>query len=691
MKHLNYFINSVIRIKVLVFLSLFCLFVSAQEMKVKELGELLVKAKQIQKNAEKETIYITDSLRKNSANTIQLLGKIPGIRTDIVSDEIKIGKDNNIPVLVNGKEVGMGYVAGINPKRIKKIEIQRYPIGKYSDYPILLNIELFENYIGWDVAANARSILSLENEHTNMENVGINLTITTNKLNVFGSVGYNRQEQYHLKGYERTFGSDYTYMTLNKDYHHPNHSENGNKVNFSMGIDYKITPKHTISIQTWSNISETKNKTRYDVMYKDVTTNQTNFNPYNTQNHTIGVFYKGSVNNKLHFSSELLYDYYDIDEQNKFITNTENIQTRHDGWKNYWRYYAQSSYIMNDKLSGILSYSFIRRSYKNTDKVSRKERYYSKDTRNKADVMLRYRPLNNLDFIAGLSMLGVRCQNREEAKTHISWMPKAKFYYQPAKWVDFTYNYFCDVEYPNLDMLSTVKSYIDNKLYTTGNPNLRERIMHYSELQVTFPKIVKLSYMWKHSENDKTLWYDVSDDAAYVTQTMTDCQYSHHYLGLEGDYNLPKGFRIYANVSYQWYRRFIDKNNGGTTGRTWYLDTEFSWVIPKTDINLMTGYFLRHDKLPLLQGKEYGQEESLKFVVGKTFFNNRMPVSFMVTIPTCAISKHTYQRVDLPGFKSYNWSDDRVNRFMVALNVRYNIGKGRVNRSQNKAIIDNEK
>ncbi len=34
----------------------------------------------------------------------------------------------------------------------RKVEIMRYPAGKYSDYPVVLNIELADDYKGWDVS-----------------------------------------------------------------------------------------------------------------------------------------------------------------------------------------------------------------------------------------------------------------------------------------------------------------------------------------------------------------------------------------------------------------------------------------------------------------------------------------------------------------------------------------------------------
>ena len=93
--------------------------------KVENLKEVVAVADMVSRNASKETVFITDSLRKGTTSAIQLLAKIPGITTDWGTDEVNVGKDKNVPVIINGKEVKREYAISINPKRIKTVEIMR--------------------------------------------------------------------------------------------------------------------------------------------------------------------------------------------------------------------------------------------------------------------------------------------------------------------------------------------------------------------------------------------------------------------------------------------------------------------------------------------------------------------------------------------------------------------------------------
>lgn len=145
------------------------------------LQEVVATADMVRRNAGTETVFVTDSLRKGTVNAIQMLAKIPGVTTDWTTDEIKIGKDKDIPIIINGKEAKREYAVNLNPKRIKKVEILRYPAGKYSDYPVVLNFELADDYTGWDVNVYHSDMLGYISKF-NSEQVGANFYLYIAKV-----------------------------------------------------------------------------------------------------------------------------------------------------------------------------------------------------------------------------------------------------------------------------------------------------------------------------------------------------------------------------------------------------------------------------------------------------------------------------------------------------------------------------
>lgn len=656
----------------------------------KELKDVVVVADMVSRNASKETIFITDSIRKGTVSAIQLLAKLPGITTDWGTDEVNVGKDKNVPIVINGKEVKREYAISLNPKRIKKVEIMRYPAGKYSDYPVVLNIELADNYKGWDVSAFTRNLYSFRNKHSNREAIGTSFTYTLPKVNLYGSLSFNHRQNYDVSGYEYSSMSDLVIKSEAADYKKPNISTRNNMGSFSLGADYKLSNNQILSAQAWIERKGTKQNDSFSVFNNDKFYELNSLDDFKTDDYTIGLFYKGKFVNHLNLSSELIYNRYDIHEDRIYSERDNIVLSPYKGNKNYWRYYLSANYYLGNKVSLWADYTQIWKDYSNSDRNENVVLYNSKETRSKLMGAISYQPFRNFNVLLGSHLLTVKDENQQTAvsEKHTSWMPLFKGYWKPVKWMYLQYNYFCDVEYPNLDQLSTVRWQVNDVLWHRGNSELKPRIMHYSEITVNFVNIVKIDYMYKQSKDEIIDYYQQEDDKTY--QTQANCNYRHNYLGMEGDYNLGKGVELSFVANYQWYHRYM-KDDTKHFGRTWYLDTQLLWNVPNTKLSFMASYFLRHDKLPLLQGKQYDEEEKLFVGTSYSLLKGKLPISLEVSIPTSMISKKTYTKVSLPNFAYQIYGDNRVNAFVALISVKYSLGKGKTTKLNNSKNLDLEK
>lgn len=653
------------------------------------LEEVSIIADMIKRDATKETIFVTDSLRNGTVNAIQLLSKITGITTDWGTDEIKVGKDRDVPVIVNGKEVKKDYAINLNPERIRKVEILRYPAGKYSDYPIVMNIILTNNYLGWDVSAFTRDMYSFRNKHSNSETVGANLSYSLSKVNIYGNLSLANKQIYEASHYEYIDGMGRTIRTDDIDYKSPNISSRNKVGEISLGVDYKFVENHTLSFQSWVEQKKVNETDAYNVWQDNLCRSQLTKDDYKTTDYTVGVFYNGKFIDRLYLSNELVYNGYNLNEDRNFINNELISLNRYKGNKNYWRYYVSADYLLSDKFSFVADYTQIWKDYSNSNKNTGTALYKNSETRSKIMVALSYKPLDNLSFKLGSHILAVSDKDKLSEKTscHTSWMPLFKGYWEPAKWIDFLVNYYCDVEYPNLDQLSTVEWQVNDVLWHKGNSALRPRIMNYCDFSINFKNIVKINYMFKKSNNEIIDFY--LNDGVKTYQTQSNCNFDHNYVGLEGDYSLGKNMRLAFVANYQWYNRYIEDTKH--YGKTWYFDTNFQWSIPGSRWNVMAEYFLRHDKYPLLQGMQYNEQEDLVLAVAYPLFKNKLPVALSLKLPTELISKRTYSEVDIPNFNYRIEGDNRVNSFCLMLNVKYNINKGKTSKNSNYKNVDAEK
>ena len=656
----------------------------------KELKDVVVVADMVSRNASKETIFITDSLRKGTVSAIQLLAKLPGITTDWGTDEVNVGKDKNVPIVINGKEVKREYAISLNPKRIKKVEIMRYPAGKYSDYPVVLNIELADDYKGWDVSTFTRNLYSFRNKHSNREAIGTSFTYTLPKVNLYGSLSFNHRQNYDVSGYEYSSMSDLVIKSEAADYKKPNISTRNNMGSFSLGADYRLSNNQILSAQAWIERKGTKQNDSFSVFNNDKFYELNSLDDFKTDDYTIGLFYKGKFANHLNLSSELIYNRYDIHEDRIYSEKDNIVLSPYKGNKNYWRYYLSANYYLGNKVSLWADYTQIWKDYSNSDRNENIVLYNSKETRSKLMGAISYQPFRNFNALLGSHLLTVKDENQQTAvsEKHTSWMPLFKGYWKPVKWMYLQYNYFCDVEYPNLDQLSTVRWQVNDVLWHRGNSELKPRIMHYSEITVNFVNIVKIDYMYKQSKDEIIDYYQQEEDKTY--QTQANCNYRHNYLGMEGDYNLGKGVELSFVANYQWYHRYM-KDDTKHFGRTWYLDTQLLWNVPNTKLSFMASYFLRHDKLPLLQGKQYDEEEKLFVGTSYSLLKGKLPISLEVSIPTSMISKKTYTKVSLPNFAYQTYGDNRVNAFVALISVKYSLGKGKTTKLNNSKNLDMEK
>ena len=656
----------------------------------KELKDVVVVADMVSRNASKETIFITDSLRKGTVSAIQLLAKLPGITTDWGTDEVNVGKDKNVPIVINGKEVKREYAISLNPKRIKKVEIMRYPAGKYSDYPVVLNIELADDYKGWDVSTFTRNLYSFRNKHSNREAIGTSFTYTLPKVNLYGSLSFNHRQNYDVSGYEYSSMSDLMIKSEAADYKKPNISTRNNMGSFSLGADYRLSNNQILSAQAWIERKGTKQNDSFSVFNNDKFYELNSLDDFKTDDYTIGLFYKGKFANHLNLSSELIYNWYDIHEDRIDSEKDNIVLSPYKGNKNYWRYYLSANYYLGNKVSLWADYTQIWKDYSNSDRNENIVLYNSKETRSKLMGAISYQPFRNFNALLGTHLLTVKDENQLKAvsEKHTSWMPLFKGYWKPVKWMYLQYNYFCDVEYPNLDQLSTVRWQVNDVLWHRGNSELKPRIMHYSEITVNFVNIVKIDYMYKQSKDEIIDYYQQEEDKTY--QTQANCNYRHNYLGMEGDYNLGNGVELSFVANYQWYHRYM-KDDTKHFGRTWYLDTQLLWNVPNTKLSFMASYFLRHDKLPLLQGKQYDEEEKLFVGTSYSLLKGKLPISLEVSIPTSMISKKTYTKVSLPNFAYQIYGDNRVNAFVALISVKYSLGKGKTTKLNNSKNLDMEK
>ncbi len=648
------------------------------------LKPVTVKADRKMYTANSETFILTDSIRASASNAAMMLGKLPGIKVDLISEDISVEAHKSVPIIVDGKTVGSEYAKSLNPKRIKSVQILRFPPGEYSDQPVVINLILFSKYTGWDSSTRLTGRLSFEGKHSNTESFREDATFSTEKWNTYASAFFRRRVWYEGNAYVREIDGLFSEETNPINLKNPNREEFSEVGSFSLGVDRKVGKSHIVSFQTWLDYTKARNHDYFNMNNGSFLRNN---DDYTSLNSISGIFYRGSIGDKLYLSSSLQYNNYHIDEDRLFSEN-QNVTNYHiDGKKDYIFFSAYASYSLTQKWSAAASYNYTWRRY---GSGKDKEEYYfnSKEERNKIEALISFRPVKSFNILAGGEVLGIsNCQN-DLRDSHTSVMPKLQMYWHPIRPIRVTAVYLNWIDYPNLDQLSTSEWQISDFVYQIGNPGLNSRIVHYLNFDISLFDFIKLTYMWRHSTNDIVEWYEMQSSDK-VLKTFTNCNYLHQYAGIQIDKEFGKRFGINFLGNYQRYSRW--KTGFKNHGRTWYADLTGTWNITDKGPSIQCEYFLRHDLEPLPQGIRYFQEELLALGIHHSFFKGHLPVSLKVTLPAQVLNKQTYTKIKIPGFRSEVFENYSCNNFAISLNVRYNIGKGKVKKEANSYVIDSEK
>lgn len=654
-----------------------------------DLDGITVSASLRDRDAVKETIKITNAMREGTNSTLSLLAKVKGVRVDPSSESVKMDMQSDVPLLVDEKEVDREYAKSLNPQRIDKVEILRNPKGRFSSYPVVINIILKKSYIGTDLGLNANAKTSLRNPASNGESANARVTFSSGRWNVYANASYRHRLAYDATRHEETvFGTKEEYGTT--DVSNPDRKEKGDMGNLFIGCDWSVADGHSLTLQGSGGIAKAS-------LFEDYAENATSPFRINdsswTQEYAAGLFYSGRLSPKVRLSAEAFYNFYQ-EKDSYLYTLLSPLSTSPDdnnGRKHLARGNVRGSWSASDRISLALDHTFTFREYSVFGMPEKTLDFRSTEYRNLTDLSLSWNIPEKLYVSAGASLLDIDNSYREDVRklsdNNFAVHPYGRLYWIIVRDLNLSLGYYHSTDYPNLSMLSPVRQQTGGRTYREGNPSLGYSGEDRIEAEISYKGIVKLSFMQRFDDGAISPFYYT--EGGKVIQTYAQSRYTHGYIGLNGTVTKGEAFTWNILGSYQWYSRKL-MEGGSRHGRTWYFDTDATYAFSQAATSVTAGYFLRHDKFPLLQGREYNQQEVLFLSVRKGLFKNRLSLSLTGSIPVSLISKTRWTKVEIPDFKSATFTNDKVNNSMVMFSVYALIGNSRSRSADNALRLEKE-
>lgn len=644
-----------------------------------ELKEFVFTGELVRKEGAKTLYTVTDKLRENTNSALGVLDKIPFVTVSAMTDKIKISGSENILVLVNGRKSPFAYAKNINPARIATIEIEPRPQGRWEGYDYLINIVLKKNFFGYDTGVSGSILYNLANEHSNTENLGADLTFSSETVNLYGTLGWGRNEGHGATSFSRTIG-DRTEASRYAGGIAPNIHGLQQSGSVFIGSDYKINNRHTLSLQASWNGDKGRGITS-DILTEPMAATQTSRDVYHSNNYSGAVFYDADLSKKVFLSAEVTYNYYHARQAYDFSTANVDASNLTSTDKNYLSGLAYLFYGPTQSFFMNFTEQATYRTYRDFNRFTRERDYLSDEFRNSLQFNAVYSFGSKLYLTAGVKWTAIRenttIGNENDSRTHMYMLPTARVVWNVGKSLTIDASYGSGLSHPNFKQLSATVYRTGEGFYRCGNPLLKPQSLHSVDAAFHFLQMFKLQYAFRKFSNYIDTYY-TPYAATDILQSLANGSYHLHYVSLSFSRSFFRDERLIVNLTGSYQRYGI--SSPSTTvhhGRSWYADFDATYFISPVKLFATVEFILRHDKIPTFQGEKYSQNERLMLSLRRPFLNSRLMITVMGNIPTNILDKMEWTRTIAPGFSDISYTDDSVNQALVMLQCRYTFGNGK--------------
>lgn len=646
-----------------------------------------------------EEHLITNKMRKNAANSLDLLDQIPGLRYDKISNEIKILGKSSLLFLVNNLEQSKDYILNLSSGRISKVIIDKSPRGKYQSegYDAIINIILKDEYLGYDINLQNFAIANLGNNNSKdwlmSDQPSINLVYTNNKINAFANYTYGLSNWNMLVNKKVRYNNQVTVNSNIIKSNKPNdiYDYQGNVVN--AGMNYKINSKNIISFQSDYAYSKIHTSNLFD----NVVVNHNEDKEYNTVNlisnknksdsYTATLFYTGEINHKLKIYGDLSYNYYSNNVLNSFlninnITSSDYIEKR-----NLFKLNTDIRYKYSDRLAYNFGYIFNFRNYKSLLSKSINSLNY-KELRHRIFAHAQCKITDKLELELGTGLEYIQISNIVNSKRYWKLLPYAIANYNINQNINSKISYITDMEYPSLYQLNPTKTIIDTLLIQVGNPNLRNTVNHNIAIDLNLWNKLIFTSSFLFSPKKIGEFIEKTNDKDFVS-TFKNTKIKQY--GLQLTYEEPFGKYFSLSNSIMYYHSRIKYGNTENLVNNVMFNSEISYINSKHSLMMQLGYYRSMEKNIKLQGYQMYNFDSWVLTANKTLFNNKLNIMLSYFLPLkWGLRNNQKKQIDSPYYReNYNINlKNYRNTLIFRMSYRFNSGKAKF--SKKKSVIKDE-
>lgn len=656
-----------------------------------ELDELVVQESLVEHSASGDTYRVTEEMKRGVDGTLQMLGRLPGVDYNFVSDAITVRNDSKVLIQVNGNQMPDGYLKALSPDRIDKVEVTYVPSARYTaaGYRYVIDIKLKPEYRGHDIyVGNFMMVSAGDNNGDDVvanEQPQAMYMYSGDKVDFNAGYAFAEINWHYPLSYNKSYTGISDILTDEYTEKNPNdHNRNRTHAAFAR-LDWHIKPEQTLSFRAnYENLDigrTVENRIHAtDADGREQISNEASVNDQKQDNITGAMMYRGKFGEKWDIYASIGYNRLDADAINSYtLLGGYLSKNLYRNTRDYLSGNFDLTYAINDNMWLNVGYIGTWNRYDSRLKADDRLLSQSIDGRHNAYVYYDYMASQKLMLHVGS---GVEYISRTGLggidKGYWNWLPQVTLSYMPSQKVQLMADYKAQIEYPMQYQLSTAGYDIDSMMRFTGNPLLAPARTHSVTLSVSASKFYA-QVQYSTTRDFMSEWYAPLGNDKFLS-SFTNARY-HSFKALAGyDWKISK-YATWSNT----VQISFDKIRLGGISRSFTnfgMVSQLDYWLNPWQMQFSAIYSRGMERTPGLQGwSDYGQD-MWQVVAQKSFFKNRL-VASLIYMPPLHLGIRTRQRscVETPFYRSMQNLNLKTydNMILLRLQFRFSTGKFRQN------------
>ncbi len=671
------------------------------------IDEVVIEGRTEKNLIDKDVYLVTKTLKTGASNTKDVLSKVKGVTYDRYNNSIKVDGEDNIIILVNGLEKDQEYIKNLAPDRLKKIEVIRDPSGRYAleGYSAVINVILKQDYKGYEVFVEERAISDLDNKDKNyllpIFGASLNLNYTYNKVNVYGNYDYDYMGLSLLNTTKKKYTSG---LEINKDAENdlPNMKMKNQSDGFTIGADYYLNPKHTISFESSFNglaftDNLTQNKSQISYLQDGNLINKINIETNNlssNKNSSHSLFYIGKLNKNNTINVDFTFSDYTSNYHNKYFEN--NILLRTEIGQNNrtnTKFYAEFNHTINSKSDVQLGYGNTTKKLVNSFNIEgvASDNFEFTDLRNKLYAYYSYRFNEKIGIKLGAAAETSQPKAKGLSTTYFIYQPYADIKYKAFKFLDIRFKYRSSSDYPGTSQANPFEYIIDAETVQKGNPNLAPSVKHRISTQFKILQgLATIEPYYNFSNNLISKTGVLRDDGIFEYNFHNTGNYVH--TGIRGNITIPFGKSLFLQTNANFFKSKIEYENKINEFNDWTMNSQLIYVNQK--YGTVAGALYQNNMYKNISAQGYNKwnNDFWGLFVQQDFFKKKLHVMAFYMLPISYgldYDQGSYVKTDK--YTELAVQDMHILKNVFMLELSFRINKGKTIHKTDKNIKEDEK